>query len=92
MDTDLDLRRRRAAWRASHRGTKEMDWLLGRFAAARLDGMDATALGELEALLTAPDPELQRWIMDGATVPEDRYAALILELRAFHELTAQVSE
>lgn len=88
MHTDLDVRRRRAAWRASHRGTKEMDWLLGRFAAARLDGMEEAALGEFEALLAAPDPELQRWIMDTTSVPDDRHAGLILELRAFHRLPA----
>ena len=86
MSTDLDTRRRRAAYRAGHRGTKEMDWLLGRFAAARLDQMSEADLGELEALLEAPDPDLQRWIMDTASVPDDRYAALIGELRAFYKL------
>ena len=83
----LDLRRRRAAYRAGHRGTKEMDWLLGRYAAAKLDTMHDPDLAEFEALLDAPDPELQLWIMDTSTVPDDRYAALIHELRAFFELT-----
>ena len=86
MSADLDLRRRRAAYRASHRGTKEMDWLLGRFAAARLDGMSEAVLAEFEALLAAPDPELQRWIMDAASVPDDRHAALVRELRVFYKL------
>lgn len=86
MASDIETRRRRAAYRASHRGTKEMDWLLGRFAAARLDGMDEAALTEFEALIGAPDPELQRWIMDGTSVPDDRYAALVVEMRAFYKL------
>ena len=30
--SDLGMRRRRALWRATHRGSKEMDFLLGRFA------------------------------------------------------------
>lgn len=88
MPQDLDVRRRRAAYRAAHRGTKEMDWLLGRFAEAELDGMSATELDEFEALLAAPDPELQAWIMDVSTVPDDRYAALIRQLRAFYKLAA----
>jgi antitoxin CptB len=88
MSSDLEVRRRRAAWRASHRGTKEMDWLLGRFATARLEAMDDAALAEFEALLGAPDPELQRWIMDASSVPDDRHAALIRELRAFYKLGA----
>ena len=29
MPDDLEMRRRRAAYRASHRGTKEMDIILG---------------------------------------------------------------
>jgi len=35
---DLDASRRRALYRAEHRGTKELDWLLGRFARAELGG------------------------------------------------------
>lgn len=88
MSNDLDIRRRRAVYRASHRGTKEMDWLLGRFAAARLEAMGEAELTAFEALIDAPDPELQRWIMDGASVPEDRFAAQIAELRAFFKLAA----
>lgn len=84
---DLDLRRKRAAYRAAHRGTKEMDWLLGRYATAKLDLMNEAQLAAFEDLLDAPDPELQVWIMDTATVPDERYAALIGELRAFYELT-----
>jgi len=88
MTAELETRRRRAAYRASHRGTKEMDWLLGRFAAAKLDGMDATELAEFEALLGSPDPELRVWIMDVKTIPDDRFATLVRELRAFHKLVA----
>lgn len=83
---ELDIRRKRAIYRASYRGTKEMDWLLGRYASAKVEGMNEALLAEFEALLEAPDPDLQIWILDGATVPEDRYAALIHELRAFYKL------
>lgn len=88
MTEQLDVRRRRAAYRAAHRGTKEMDWLLGRFAEARLESMSETELSEFEALLAAPDPELQTWIMDVSTVPDDRFAGLIRQLRAFYKLAA----
>ncbi len=83
---DLDVRRRRAAYRAAHRGTKEMDWLLGKYASARLEGMSEAELAEFEDLLAAPDPDLQLWIMDPTAIPDDRYAALINTLRAFHQL------
>ena len=84
--SDLDIRRRRAAYRAAHRGTKEMDWLLGRYASARLDQMSDAELTAFEDLLSAPDPDLQHWILDPTAVPEDRYAALVRVLREFHQL------
>jgi antitoxin CptB len=86
MSDDLDLRRRRAAYRAAHRGTKEMDWLLGRYATAKLETMVEPQLSAFELFLDAPDPQLQTWIMDTATAPDDEYAGLVHELRAFHEV------
>ncbi len=86
MTVDLDIRRKRAAFRAAHRGTKEMDWLLGRYAAAKLDNMSEAELAEFEDLLAAPDPELQNWILDLSTIPDDRYAGLVRELRTFHKV------
>ena len=56
IDTqDIDSRRRRAAYRASHRGTKEMDWILGRFADAALPTAGGDA-GSSRRLLALPDP------------------------------------
>ena len=89
MTADLDVRRRRAGYRAAHRGTKEMDWLLGRFAEARLRAMNEVELALFEQLIGEADPTLQQWIMDHAAVPDDRYAALIQDVRTFHELTPQ---
>ncbi len=86
MSADIDNRRKRAAYRAAHRGTKEMDWLLGRFAAATIETMDETALERFEALLEESDPVLQTWIMDGRAVPDARHAGLIAQIRVFHEL------
>lgn len=89
MSADLDLRRKRAAYRAAHRGTKEMDLLLGRYAEARLPDMSETELGIFERLLTEPDPTVQQWIMDRHAIPDDRYAELIARLKAFHSLPAR---
>lgn len=84
MAGDLDMRRRRAQFRACHRGTKEMDWLLGRFAEARLAGMDETALAEFERLLALPDPDLEAWIVNREPPADGDHARLLRELRAFH--------
>lgn len=83
---DIEIRRRRAAYRAAHRGTKEMDWLLGRYATARLESMDEAALSTFERFLSLPDPQLQGWIFDPQSFGESDLAATIRDLRRFHGL------
>jgi antitoxin CptB len=87
MSEQLDVRRRRAAWRAAHRGTKEMDVLLGRFADQSLPTMSETALTHFETFMALPDPELQKWLLEAADPPATEFAGLIREIRAFHGLT-----
>lgn len=87
MSEELETRRRRARFRANHRGTKEMDWILGRFADAELAGLDVGDLATFEQLLTEPDPELQAWILAPETCPRETYAALLVAIRGFHSLT-----
>lgn len=85
--SEFELRRRRALYRASHRGTREMDWLLGRYAAARVDGMSEDELSRFERLLALPDPELQTWIFDPATLADSEIAPDIALVRRFHDLS-----
>lgn len=67
---DLDLRRRRLAYRARHRGIREMDLILGRFADQALAGMDAAGLTRFEALVELPDRDLYSWITGREPVPD----------------------
>ena len=67
----LDLRRKLLLWRANHRGTKEMDVLLGGFARDNIDSMQPSELDELERLIDVPDPELMSWIMGEVAVREE---------------------
>lgn len=85
MTTD-DPRRRRALYRAQHRGTKEMDFLLGRFAEARLAAMAPADLTSFEELLSLPDPDLQSWLMGGADYDGSALSGLLTEIRTFHGL------
>jgi antitoxin CptB len=86
---ELDVRRRRAAYRAAHRGTKEMDWLLGRYAEARLAAMTECQLTEFEQLLAIADPDLQGWLIEPAAQSDRAFAALVADIRAFHGLGAK---
>lgn len=81
-------RQRRALYRAQHRGTKELDWLLGRYAEARLSEMAVEDLTAFEELLALPDPDLQNWLMNGTGFEGSALAGLLDEIRAFHGLGA----
>ncbi|MCB1521727.1 MAG: succinate dehydrogenase assembly factor 2 [Hyphomicrobiaceae bacterium] len=88
VSDDLETRRRRAHYRAHHRGTKEMDWLVGRFADAHLEAMAGPALARFEKFLEVPDPELQSWILEPARAGESEFRPLIEDIRRFHGLAA----
>lgn len=89
-DIDQETRRRRAAYRAHHRGTKEMDWLVGRFADAHLAALEGDDLARFERFLEVPDPELQRWIIERDTVVAGEFTDLVAAVRSFHGLPAAV--
>lgn len=81
-------RRRRAIYRARYRGTKELDWMLGKFADARVSGMATAELTAFEELLAMPEPDLQKWLMNGVGYEGSTLAGLIDDIRAFHGLGA----
>lgn len=81
MTEDRDaVRRRRLRFRAWHRGTKEMDLLLGTYADRNLDAMAPANLDMFERLLEVPDRDLFSLISSDED-PEGEFAALISELR-----------
>jgi antitoxin CptB len=84
--SDLGMRRRRALWRATHRGTKEMDFLLGRYAEQMLDSMNATDLVLFERLIDTPDPEIESAVLDRISLGALDLDELIVRLRRFHGL------
>lgn len=65
----LVARRKRLRFQAWHRGTREADLLLGSFADAWLERFDETRLGQFEALLEVPDPDLYNWITAREPMP-----------------------
>lgn len=81
---DLTSRRRRALWRATHRGTKELDILIGSYAAARLDDMDAAELTRFEEFLTRQETELQALLLAPGAAGDVPYADIVNAVRAFH--------
>ncbi len=79
----LEIRRKRLKYRSQHRGTKELDLLLGRFAAARLDALDAAQVDRFEALLEAPSPLVYAWVTGQDAPPPELDSDVLRLLRDF---------
>lgn len=87
---DLTPRRRRILYHAWHRGTRELDLLLGRFADSAIGELAETELDEFEALMEEEDRELFAWLIGKAPVPAAYAGGLfdrIADFAAAHPLT-----
>jgi antitoxin CptB len=79
----LNTIRRRLSWRASRRGIKEMDIIVGGFANAHLPHMTAQELITFEAVLDIPDQQLLSWITKQEAVPPHLRRPMLMALLAF---------
>lgn len=78
----VETRRRRLRFRAWHRGTKEMDLILGTFADAHAPEMDMAEIEAFEALMEAPEQDAYAWITGKKAVPDAFDTPLMARLRA----------
>ena len=86
---DLENRRKRALWRASHRGTKELDLLIGSYAEVHVPQMSEARLAAFEAFLASQEPQLQAALLAPEETPVDvtmtsEAAGFVEEIRSFH--------
>ncbi|MEI8295453.1 MAG: succinate dehydrogenase assembly factor 2 [Alphaproteobacteria bacterium] len=66
-----------------HRGTRENDLLLGRFADACLKDMNDEELSIYETLLAQPDPDIYDWVTK-KSVPSPELRPLVDKIRNFY--------
>ena len=85
----LDHRRKRLLFRCWHRGTREMDLIMGRFADTALPAMSAEDLDAFERLSDCRDDDLYAWVTGERPVPPDHDTALFRSLRDFQFRTAE---
>lgn len=83
-EIDIDARRRRAKFRAWHRGMKEMDLLLGKYADAHVSAMSGDDIAAFEALLEILDRDLFKWFTGEGPVPVDQDTPLFRAICRFH--------
>jgi antitoxin CptB len=66
-----EIRRKRLSFRSWHRGTRESDLILGRFADSHLAGLDDGQLDRYEALLDCADADIFDWVSGRAEPPPE---------------------
>jgi antitoxin CptB len=80
----LDGRRRRLLFRAWHRGIREADLILGRFADAHIGDLTEAELDEFERLTDALEYDLLAWVSGQSAVPPEHDTAMFRRVRDFH--------
>ena len=79
----LDDRRKRLLFRCWHRGTREMDLILGRFADAEIGNLSDDELTQLETLLEEADPDLYAAITGDKVLAAEAVGPLFARIKAF---------
>lgn len=79
----LEDRRKRLLFRCWHRGTREMDLILGRFADAEIASMSDDDLGALERLIEVPDPDLYAALIGDTLLAPEHAGPLFDRIKAF---------
>ncbi len=80
---DDEKRRKRILFRAWHRGTREADLLMGRFAERYLAEMTPQEMDQFEAVLELPEPDLLAWYVGRAAPPEDMLTPVLKSILDF---------
>jgi antitoxin CptB len=79
----LDDRRKRLLFRCWHRGTREMDLILGRFADAEIASLKDDELAQLEHLIEVPDPDLYAALSGDVPLAPEYASSLFDRIKSF---------
>ena len=84
---DIEIFRKKLLFKASHRGTKEMDILIGNFADKYITLFDAYELDLLNNLLETDDDDIYKMILGKIDIPDsidNRVTKLLLDYSNNH--------
>lgn len=71
-----EARLKRLRMRAAHRGIREMDLVLGGFAARQLAALPAPLLDAFDRLLAENDHDIYAWVAGAAAAPAEHVALI----------------
>ncbi|MCK4944644.1 MAG: succinate dehydrogenase assembly factor 2 [Alphaproteobacteria bacterium] len=79
-EDNISTKRKRLIFRSWHRGTREIDVLLGKFADMHIPKFDAKQLADYDRFLINSDPDIFNWITGIEPVPpsEDNNVVALL--------------
>ena len=60
--TNKEILKKKIIYRSSHRGTKEMDLILGNFVKSNINLLNYEELIQLEVILAIEDEVLKKWL------------------------------
>lgn len=83
----IETKRKRLIFRSWHRGTREMDLLMGNFADKYIPGFTEQELEEYNRLLKNNDPDIYNWYTMRETPPDEENSDVLRRLMNF-----QISE
>ncbi len=81
---NLSNLQKKLLFRAWHRGTREADLLLGRFAEAHLAQMDEAQVALFAELLNEQDPDIYDWLTGRQPIPPQFQNFVMDALREFY--------
>ncbi len=71
MQEDQDIRRKRLRYHSWHRGTKELDLVLGQFAERHLPAMNEAEMDLYEAILNENEHDIYAWLAGREALPQE---------------------
>ncbi|HEY1095778.1 MAG TPA: succinate dehydrogenase assembly factor 2 [Alphaproteobacteria bacterium] len=87
FENPTTIKRKKLLFRAWHRGTREADLLLGRYAEAHLPDMDAEQLDLFAQLMDEQDPDIYDWLTGAKDVPPQFSNIIMQTLKDFYGQT-----
>ena len=78
--TNKEILKKRIIYRSTHRGTKEMDLLLGNFVKEHINNLNENELNDLNKLLFIDDEVIYKWYFENNLndiIPKTKISAML---------------
>ena len=81
----METLRKKILYKATHRGTKEADRLIGGFAISEMGSLNEELLNEFDLLLDVPDVDLVNWVLEREPASREYNNNILQRIKIFKE-------